>query len=88
MPWAVVSAAFVGLLVGFAGAGWRGGLVIGALGLLFAAFAAVTSVPRCPACGASLSRLRGERAAANGPGRAGNSPAHDRRCPRCRVAFE
>lgn len=83
-----MSAALVGLLVGIAGAGWRGGLVIGALGLLFAAFAAVTSVPRCPACGASLSRLRGERDAADGPGRAEAAGMHDRRCPRCRVPFE
>ena len=37
-----MSAALVGLLVGIAGAGWRGGLVIGALGLLFAALFGLT----------------------------------------------
>lgn len=84
MPWAVLSAAFIGLLVALAGAGWRGGLAIGALGLLFAGFAVVTAVPRCPACGASLAVLRAEWLAS--PGRL--DPTRERRCPRCRVLFE
>ncbi len=85
MPWAIASAVLLGLLVARAGAGWRGGAVIGVLGLLFAGFALVTSVPRCPTCGASLARLRSEWLAER-PG--GPAPTRERRCPRCRVPFE
>lgn len=80
----MASAAAVGILVGYAGAGWRGGLVIAALGLVFAAFVASASVARCPACGASIGRLRQDRPGAGSPGEAPGP----RRCPRCRVPFE
>lgn len=69
-----------GLLVGVAGGGWRGGLTVALLGLVFAGFAAAASRARCPACGGSLARLAGARA-----GSAGSPP---RRCPRCNVAFD
>lgn len=69
LPWAVASALAAGALVGVAGAGWKGGLVVALVGLVFAAFTATAAVARCPSCGASLSD------------RAGRSPG----CPTCRV---
>jgi hypothetical protein len=87
LPWAVLSAVLVGSLVGFAGAGWRGGLVIGLLGLLFAGFTASAAVARCPACGAPLGRLPDAPPRSEGrPDPA--EPASSRRCSRCRVRFE
>jgi hypothetical protein len=83
VPWALGSAVLAGLLVAVAGGGWRGGAVVGLLGLVFAGFAAVTSRARCPACGGSLAALAGER-----PGRGGPAPSAPRRCPRCRIAFD
>lgn len=72
LPWAVASALAAGALVGFAGAGWKGGLVIALVGLVFAAFTATAAVARCPACGASLGERGGKVA----------------RCPRCQTRFD
>lgn len=69
LPWAVASALAAGALVGSAGAGWKGALVIALVGLVFAAFTAAAAVARCPSCGAPLSD------------RAGRAPG----CPSCRV---
>jgi hypothetical protein len=82
----VASAAAAGALVGYAGGGWRGGLVIGAVGLIFAAFALSASVARCPACGASLGRLDERRTSPEGRGAA--DAAGGRRCRSCRVPYE
>ncbi len=85
VPWAMASAAAAGALVGYAGGGWRGGLTIAAVALVFAAFALSASVARCPACGASLGRLDARGPSPERPGPADGAP---RRCRSCRVPFE
>lgn len=90
LPWAVASAIAAGLLVGTAGAGWRGGLAIAGVGLLFAAFAAAASVARCPSCGAPLGKEPGkedDRPAPGGhPGPA--DPSRQQHCARCGARFD
>ena len=71
------------MLVGVAGGGWRGGVTIALLGLGFAAYVATSARARCPACGGSLATLARERG-----DRAGTASLGQRRCPRCRIAFE
>ncbi|ABC83857.1 hypothetical protein [Anaeromyxobacter dehalogenans] len=86
LPWAVASAIAAGLLVGTAGAGWRGGLAVAGVGLLFAAFAAVASVARCPSCGAPLGKEDDRPAPGGRPGPA--DPLREQHCARCGARFD
>ncbi|GAO05318.1 hypothetical protein [Anaeromyxobacter sp. PSR-1] len=86
LPWAVASAIAAGLLVGTAGAGWRGGVAVAGVGLLFAAFAAAASVARCPSCGAPLRRESDRPAPGGRPGPA--DPVREQHCARCGARFD